>query len=485
MNAVARRERERVADQRPGDRRHRQRGDAHHERVQRVLGAHQAGVEEPERRRHQQHQRGGGEHPGGVARVDSGRHQAPTGVTATLSVSPVRMRTTCSSVEHEDLAVADLAGPAAVAERVDRRLDELVGHRDLEADLLRQPDPHRRAAVGLDPVELTAVALHAAHREAPHLGAVQGLEHLVRLLGTDDPDNELHLRCSQLWTDSPPGSLSARARERLYPRVRNRRPISCPARPTVIRRIPRSPRVRQTARCSAAALLAAVIVLLAPAAAQADDVRVYFTQGRAARLVQRDLRHGPDRRAEGAARRPDGGRAKKGYGTAIPTGSTLTSAKVDGEPRRRSCSADRSRRTSPSYSARLAQVVYTATAADAASTRSQIAGQDRTRARTSGPSRTRSPSRRPRKLPRPPTRRRSRPSWSRSATCPTGAVTGTLDYRTQQAVLAFQAWSGPRARRRRRADDAGQARHRRAPAGDRPRPRPAASRSTARAASCC
>jgi hypothetical protein len=39
----------------------------------------------------------------------------------------------------EDLAVADLAGPAAVAERLDRRLDELVGHRDLEAHLVGQP----------------------------------------------------------------------------------------------------------------------------------------------------------------------------------------------------------------------------------------------------------------------------------------------------------------------------------------------------------
>ena len=92
----------------------------------------------------------------------------------------------------EDLAVADLAGLRALAQRVDRRLDERVGDRDLEADLLRQAHLHARAAVGLDPVELTAVALHAAERDPAHLGAVERLQHVVRLLRPDDADHELH-----------------------------------------------------------------------------------------------------------------------------------------------------------------------------------------------------------------------------------------------------------------------------------------------------
>src|SRR6185295_5003828 len=58
----------------------------------------------------------------------------------------------------EDLAVADFAGP----------LDEVVGDGDLEAHLLREAHLHRRPAVGLDPLELAAVPLHAAHRDAPH-----------------------------------------------------------------------------------------------------------------------------------------------------------------------------------------------------------------------------------------------------------------------------------------------------------------------------
>ena len=44
-----------------------------HQHRQHVLGAHQAAVEQPQRRhRHQQHERGGGEHPGGVALVRHG-----------------------------------------------------------------------------------------------------------------------------------------------------------------------------------------------------------------------------------------------------------------------------------------------------------------------------------------------------------------------------------------------------------------------------
>ena len=61
--------------------------------------------------------------------------------------------------DDEDLAVADLAGAAAGAERVDRRLDEVVGDRDLEPDLVGEADLDRGAAVGLDAVELAAVAL--------------------------------------------------------------------------------------------------------------------------------------------------------------------------------------------------------------------------------------------------------------------------------------------------------------------------------------
>jgi hypothetical protein len=63
---------------------------------------------------------------------------------------------------------------------------------DLEANLVRHLDLDGAASVGLDPVELTAVALHPAHRYSPDLGAIEGLEHVVRALGPDDPDHKLH-----------------------------------------------------------------------------------------------------------------------------------------------------------------------------------------------------------------------------------------------------------------------------------------------------
>ena len=192
-------ERERIADQRPRDGRDRDRGDAHHERVERVLRAHEARVEEPEPERHHQDERGRGEHPGRVARVDLGGlredqdvHHAPTGVTARSSVSPRADADHPLQRHDEDLAVADLAGPTALAEGIDRRLDERIGDRDLEADLVGEPDLHGRAAVGLDPVELTAVALDPADREPAHVGAVEGLQHVVRLLRPDDADHEFH-----------------------------------------------------------------------------------------------------------------------------------------------------------------------------------------------------------------------------------------------------------------------------------------------------
>ena len=212
--------------------RDRDRGDAHHERVQRVLGAHEAGVEEAERGRHHQDERGRGEHPRGVAGVDLGglgerqdvhdlrhrRHGEVVGLAGADAHDALER-------DDEDLAVADLVGAPAVAERVDRRLDERVGDGDLEAHLVGEADLHGRAAVGLDAVELAAVALHAAHREPAHLGAVEGFQHVVRLLRPHDADHELHSPAPSLTGDAagrrPPGprpaTLVLPERARAYP----------------------------------------------------------------------------------------------------------------------------------------------------------------------------------------------------------------------------------------------------------------------------
>src|SRR5262245_15120027 len=61
--------------------------------------------------------------------------------------------------DDEDLAVSDIAGPGATHDRLHGGLDEVVRHADVEPHFLRQFHLHRGAAVGLDLIPLTAVAL--------------------------------------------------------------------------------------------------------------------------------------------------------------------------------------------------------------------------------------------------------------------------------------------------------------------------------------
>src|SRR6476646_6829725 len=49
---------------------------------------------------------------------------------------------------------------------------------------------------------------HAADREAAHLGAVEPLEHVVELLGTDDRDDELHAAPACVRTGTAAGGSS-------------------------------------------------------------------------------------------------------------------------------------------------------------------------------------------------------------------------------------------------------------------------------------
>src|SRR6266540_772332 len=99
----------------------------------------------------------------------SGTHRGHGGLIGLSGADPHR----ALDGDDEDLSVADLAGPRAVADRVDGRLHEVVGDPDFEANLVSDFDLDGAAAVGLDPVELSAVALHLAHRDSAYLGSVQ------------------------------------------------------------------------------------------------------------------------------------------------------------------------------------------------------------------------------------------------------------------------------------------------------------------------
>ena len=183
----------RVADRRPGHRGDGDRADAHHERVERVLRTNEAGVEEAERRGHHQDERRRDQHPGGVAGADlPGLVIVHRGDRAHVGVAGADADRVLQR-QDEDLAVADLAGAGALAKGVDGRLDELVGDGDLQPDLVGEPHLDGRAAVGLDPLELTPMSLHATHRDPAHVGAVERLEHIVRLLRPHDADHQFHV----------------------------------------------------------------------------------------------------------------------------------------------------------------------------------------------------------------------------------------------------------------------------------------------------
>jgi lipoprotein-anchoring transpeptidase ErfK/SrfK len=201
-----------------------------------------------------------------------------------------------------------------------------------------------------------------------------------------------------------------------------------------------SGRVRHTARMLRAALLAAVVLFLAPAAARAADVRVYFTKGEQLAYVQRDLAEGPTAALTALLAGPTASERMKGYGTVIPMGMTLTSAKVSGDRVDVVLSAP-FKKDVPEYNARLAQVVYTATAASGVE-EVRMAGKTYTR-EDFGPEPFKEPESPSRKLPQPANAKAVQAKLiALGYLPPTSAATGTFDYRTQQAVLAFQGWSG-------------------------------------------
>jgi hypothetical protein len=167
--------------------------------------------------------------------------------------------------------------------------------------------------------------------------------------------------------------------------------------------------------------LAALIVLLAPAVARADSTRVYFTKGEQLAYVERDLPAGIEPAVRELMKGPPAG-----YGTTIPAGETFTvkDASIDFTPNLK-------------YES-LAQVVYTTVSGD---DDIKIDGKSYSRA-DFGPE--------PFTQPKPPTRKTAAPADPKAVQTklaslgylPDNAVTGKWDYRTMQAVIAFQAWSG-------------------------------------------
>ena len=130
---------------------------------------------------------------------------------------------------------------------------------------------------------------------------------------------------------------------------------------------------------------------------------------------------------------------KKGYGTAIPNGVTLTSVEIDDEKaeltlieqlRRRRRLLPRAGGPGRLHGDRRRLDIEEV----------EIRGQTFTRADFGRRRTTPRPSRRRKKLPRRADPEAVQTKLAQLGYLPDDAVTGKWDYRTQQAVLAFQSW---------------------------------------------
>src|SRR6187402_124896 len=103
-------------------------------------------------------------------------------------------------VDHEDLAVADLARACRGADRLDRALELFVGHGDFDLELGQEVDNVLGAPIELGVPVLPAEALHLGHRHALHPRLGEGLPNVVQRERLDDRVDPLHYRCSP-WLD--------------------------------------------------------------------------------------------------------------------------------------------------------------------------------------------------------------------------------------------------------------------------------------------
>jgi peptidoglycan hydrolase-like protein with peptidoglycan-binding domain len=181
-------------------------------------------------------------------------------------------------------------------------------------------------------------------------------------------------------------------------------------------------------------------LLATPAAAEAKSIKIYVLRGEALTSVKRQAADGPDAAVKVLLQGITAAERKKGYGSAIPNGVTLTSAEVDDEKVELTLS-NTFAAADVSYLARVAQVVYTVTGATDIE-EVEIRGRTFTRADFAPPEEY--------AAPKPPTKKPSAPKDPRAVQTklaqlgylPEDAITGKWDYRSQQAVLAFQSWEG-------------------------------------------
>src|SRR3954447_24633879 len=188
-------------------------------------------------------------------------------------------------------------------------------------------------------------------------------------------------------------------------------------------------------------VLAAVLALALPSAAQAKTAKVYFTKGEQIAAVNRkNVDAGVVAAISALLAGPTAKERKAGYGSALPPRASLTNTVVKGNTVELTFSESFAA-ADVTYLARVSQVVYTADAAGAE--KIKIRGRTFTRDDFAAPgsySEPRVPNKKVAGAPKDV--KGLQRKLAAIAYLPTDAVTGVYDYRTQQAVLAFQSWEG-------------------------------------------
>jgi lipoprotein-anchoring transpeptidase ErfK/SrfK len=168
--------------------------------------------------------------------------------------------------------------------------------------------------------------------------------------------------------------------------------------------------------------VAALVFAVLSGTADAATTRVYFTKGQQLAYVERGLPSGVEPALRSLLAGPPAG-----YGTRLPAvvSATVRGSRIDFTP-------------NVTDHAALAQVVYTTASGTGAVT---VDGRRYTRAHF-GPEPYAEPKSPAPLVAAPADPREVQTKLAALGYLPNDAITGTFDYRTMQAVLAFQGWTG-------------------------------------------
>ncbi len=199
----------------------------------------------------------------------------------------------------------------------------------------------------------------------------------------------------------------------------------------------------------AVALVLASLFGAAVSHAQAATVDVYMTRGDRLQIVQRPLPAAADRESYAArllAAGPTVAERKDGIRSAVPRGSLIRGVTVRGRVAEvRVTPAFATGGNGPAVQLRLSQVVYTMLASRRVSAVRILVGDEPAPAPTADPDGLLDHSSVPRFEiigPVPVDARQVQQRLVQLRYLPAGHVNGRIDYRTSQALLAFQGWEG-------------------------------------------